>query len=158
MKATLGDDIEIRPFNEEDRYEVATLIRSILTEFNLAYNQGGLTAELAKLTRRYTEDGAVFWVLLHDSKVAGIAGIRPHGELAAQIEHFSLNKKLRGRGIGTKMLEFVEEQAYKIGYRRLFVSCPRPMETGKKFLEKLDYRMVGNEQQEAVEDLFEKEL
>lgn len=158
MKITISDEIEIRPFVEDDRYAVASLIREILAEYGLLQGSADLTAEMARLSKRYSEDTSAFWVLLYNNEVFGTAGIRPHGEYTAEIERLYLRRKLRGRGIGTEFLNFLEDSAYKMGYRRLFISCPRAMDKGIIFLENQDYRKVGNAEQLSEVELFEKEL
>ena len=158
MKATLGDDLEVRPFVEGDRYAVASLHRDVLREFDFAGDLGNLSADMSKITRRYTGDAAGFWVLKYENLVVGTVGLRAHGEFTAEIERLYLKKRYRGRAIGTKLLKFIEDWAYKTGYRRLFASCPRVMAKGRNFLERANYRIVGNPNQEVKEDLFEKEL
>jgi putative acetyltransferase len=158
MKAILCDDLEVRPFVEGDRYAVASLHRDVLREFDLANDLGSLSGDMSKITRRYVGDTAGFWVLKYETLVIGTVGLRPHGEFTAEIERLYLKKRYRGRGIGRKLLKFIEDWAYKTGYRRLFASCPRVMEKGKSFLEHAKYRIVGNESQDVEEDLFEKEL
>ena len=158
MKAILADDLEVRPFVEDDRYAVATLHREVLTEFNLVDDLGELSAVMSKIARRYTGDSAGFWVLKYETTVIATIGLRPHGEFTAEIEKLYLKRRFRGRGIGAKLLKFIEDWAYTSGYRRLFASCPRVMEKGRDFLERSDYRIVGNKNQVAEEDLYEKEL
>ena len=158
MKAILADDLEVRPFVEDDRYAVASLMRAILLEYKIMDDVGALSADLSKIARRYAGDSACFWVLKYENEVIGTIGLRPHGEFTAEIEKLYLRRKFRKRGIGSKLLSFVEEQAYNIGYRRLFASCPRVMDRGVSILERSAYRIVGSASQEAVEDLYEKEL
>ena len=158
MKAILGDDLEVRPFVEDDRYAVASLHREVLSEFKLMDDIGALSADMSKIARRYTGDMAGFWVLKYENTVIGTVGLRPHGEFTAEIEHLYLKRRYRGRGIGKKLLKFIEDWAYTTGYRRLFASCPRVMEKGRDFLERSNYRIVGNMNQVAEEDLYEKEL
>ncbi len=158
MKAILGDDLEVRPFVEDDRYAVASLHREVLQEFNLVDDLGGLGGDMSKIARRYTGDMAGFWVLKYENIVIGTVGLRPHGEFTAEIERLYLKRRFRGRGIGAKLLKFIEDWSYTSGYRRLFASCPRVMEKGTQFLERSNYRIVGNRNQVAEEDLYEKEL
>jgi len=158
MKENLADDLEVRPFVEDDRYAVALLMREVLMEYKLLDNVGELSADLAKIARRYAGDSACFWVLKSENEVIGTIGLRPHGEFTAEIDKLYLKKKFRKRGIGAKLLAFVEKKAFKIGYRRLFACCPRVMERGVAILERSNYRVVGSANLESVEDLYEKEL
>jgi len=158
MKQYFRADLEIRPFQESDRYDVVTLIREILEEYELVLDQGGLSSDLAKLSKRYEAEGAGFWVLIDDGNVVGTVAIRPYGEYTAEIERLYLHPKRRGIGIGWGLMEFVEEQAKKKGYRRLFISCSKKFTNAHHFLESADYRLVGSAESQSEEDLFEKEL
>lgn len=158
MKTSFGNDIQVKPFTENDRYQVAALLRDVLVEHGVLENQGELSAEMARLQRRYSASDAVFWVLFHKGEVAGTIALRPQGEYTAEIENFFLKWNIRGCGIGQKLLSFVEDYAYEAGYRRLFVSCLKALPAGIEFLEKMDYRRIGNPDQESDAELFEKEL
>lgn len=158
MKAELNNDFEVRTFTEEYRYEVASFLRDVLQEYKLLNDAGDLSSIMARISRRYSDENAGFWLLKRDNKIIGTVALRPHGEFTAEIERLYLKRRFRGRGIGTTLLKFVEDHAHKLGYRRLFVSCPKVMLQGNHFLEKADYRIVGNSQQESDDNLFEKEL
>jgi len=157
MKPQFLDNMEIRPFVEDDRYEVATLVRQVLEEYGLLSDPGSLTSEIAKLSKRYEAGGAGFWVLLEDGKVVGTVGIRPLGEFTAEIEKLYLSTRTRGKGFGRALLNFVEDQAKKEGFRRLFISCPKKFEKSKNFFQLAQYRLVGNAESQT-ENLFEKEM
>jgi len=158
MKQYFRTDLEIRPFQESDRYDVATLIREILEEHELMQDPGGLSSDLAKLSKRYEGEGAGFWVLLDDGNVIGTIALRPYGEYTAEIERFYLHPKRRGIGLGCGLMQFIEEQAKKKGYRRLFISCSKKFTNARKFLGSAEYRLVGSVESQNEEDLFEKEL
>jgi putative acetyltransferase len=158
MKQYFRADLEIRPFQESDRYDVATLIREVLEEHDLMLDPGGLSSDLAKIAKRYDGDGAGFWVLLDDGNVIGTVAIRPYGEYTAEIERLYLHPKRRGIGLGWGLIEFIEDQAKKKGYRRLFISCSKKFPKAQDFLESVEYRMVGNAESKSEEDLYEKEL
>ena len=150
--------MEIRQFTESDRYNVATLIREVLEEHDLMMDPGGLSSDLAKLSKRFEGEGAGFWVLLEDNSVIATIALRPYGEYTAEIERLYLLSRKRGLGIGRGLMCFVEDQAKKKGYRRLFISCSKRFHGTREFLERMDYRLVGNVESKVEEDLFEKEL
>jgi len=149
--------MEIRPFAEEDRYEVATLIRQVLEEHGLLNDPGSLTSDIAKLTRRYETEGAGFWVLLADGKVIGTVALKPQGEYTAEVEKMYLSSRVRGKGVGRSLLNFIEDQAKKNGFKRLFISCSKKFEKSKIFFQNAHYRLVGDTGSQT-ENLFEKEI
>jgi N-acetylglutamate synthase-like GNAT family acetyltransferase len=79
MKAELNNDFEVRTFTEEFRYEVASFLRDVLQEYNLLNDAGDLSSIMARISRRYSDENAGFWLLRRDNKIIGTVALRSKG-------------------------------------------------------------------------------
>lgn len=119
------NSIEPRPIRKEDNAEVAQLIRDVLEEQN-APKVGTAYADpiLDTLYEHYEGlDRANYFVLIEDGQILGSAGIAHlEGEDSSicELQKMYFHPQLRGRGLGTKMMEhclaFARQQAYKQCY------------------------------------------
>src|SRR5215470_731389 len=61
------------------------------------------------------------------AQAIGCAGLRPLGEGVLELKHFFLATQVRGRGLGRKLLEGVEEVARSLGARRIVLDTAAPL-------------------------------
>lgn len=118
-----------------------------------------------------TEFNLHFWVAKEDKKVVGIMGLcNPIPRIltfaktdkSGELKILYLDPNFRGKGIGKKLLEFVQNEAVKQGYKEILVqSAKRYEDTAYGFYEKMGYKKVGqiyNTSDPLPMQVFEKEL
>lgn len=100
-----------------------------------------------------TEYNLQFWVAKEDEKVVGIAGLCDplpkilefaKTEKPGELKILYLNPGVRGKGIGKRLLGFVENEARNQSYKEILIrSAERYKDTAYGFYEKMDYGKVG---------------
>jgi len=79
-----------------------------------------------------------------DGILKGYATLRPFvGYKHCEIYWLAVRKKHQGQGIGTKLLKFMEKQAKKQGFRKVFVYTGKNMTRTRHFYEKNRYEFVN---------------
>jgi GNAT superfamily N-acetyltransferase len=94
-----------------------------------------------------------FWVARDDNKVVGITGLSDplpkvmhliQTEKPREIKILYIDNAYRGKGIGKRLVEFIENEARVEGYLELLVrTAERYRETAWGFYDKLGYERVG---------------
>lgn len=116
-----------------------------------------------------TEFNLHFWVAKENKKVVGVAG---HCDPLPKILEFAKTKKpgelkilyldpdSRGKGIGKKLLEFIENEAKNQGCKEILIrSAKRFKDTAYEFYKKMGYGKVGivtSENNSEPMQVFEK--
>jgi putative acetyltransferase len=126
----------IRPIQKKDNVAVATLIRSVLIEFNVP--KTGTVFEDAALDcmfETYNVPKAAYFVVEEDGDLIGGAGI-------AQLDNYSGNvcelqkmyflPNARGRGIGSDMIQRCVQEAIAMGYDACYLETMPFMEAAQK--------------------------
>ena len=111
-----------------------------------------------------------FWVAKEDNHAIGIIGLCDplpkalpfaKSDMPGEIKILYVNNTHRGKGIGRKLVDFIEKEAIRQGYKELLVrSVERYRETAYGFYKRLGYVEVGtitNENSNSMQ-VFEKLL
>jgi N-acetylglutamate synthase-like GNAT family acetyltransferase len=93
-----------------------------------------------ELTRQI-EDDIVFWGLEQDETLVGVMGIQDKGEVSL-IRHAYVRTQLRGRGVGTALLQFLEGKTTK----PILIGTWAAAYWAISFYEKNGYREVTEEE------------
>ncbi|WP_297090288.1 GNAT family N-acetyltransferase [Thermococcus sp.] len=107
----------------------------IVRELPEWFNERGIEAIGRDLTRGET------FIAVEDGQVLGFATIKPVSDRALEILWMAVRRGLRGKGIGTRLLLFVEEWAGERGFEVLVVKTSgdlsyKPYEETRRFYEK----------------------
>jgi GNAT superfamily N-acetyltransferase len=73
-------------------------------------------------------------------RLVGCLVLRPIAGGDVRMRQVAVAAELQGRGIGTALVEYAEEMARQIGYRRMVLHA---RETAAPFYEKLGYSRIG---------------
>lgn len=119
-------DITIRPIQPEDNAAIAQIIRTALTEFGA--NKPGTvfyddsTDHLFELFA--AEPKSAYFIALQGNEVVGGAGIYPTEGLpehTCELVKMYLSKKVRGMGLGRKMIDHCLEVAKQKGFEQVYL-------------------------------------
>jgi putative acetyltransferase len=99
----------IRFARETDVPAVVTLVTEVLAEFGLTFGVGATTdAALAQLPGSYAEHGGAFWVVDDGGAIVGTCGlfpVDPPEDAAFELRKMYLARRVRGRGVGQRLLD-----------------------------------------------------
>lgn len=125
VKSQVMNNYNIRPIQPQDNAIIATIIRSVLTEFNAA--KAGTVyydASTDDLHALFSVPRAEYHVLEVDGKLVGAAGIYPTPNLpegCCELVKLYILPQARGKGFGRKLIENCFDIARRNGYTQVYL-------------------------------------
>jgi GNAT superfamily N-acetyltransferase len=111
---------QIRPATNADRKSIETLIFGILNEYGLKPDPGATDSDLADIEQNYFADGGSFDVLVDDTgTIVGTVGVYRLNDTSCEIRKMYLDSRMRGQGLGRRLLEHALATAKNMGYSRI---------------------------------------
>lgn len=138
----------ICPIQREDDMAMADIVRSSLASYHLDIpGTAYFDPELAHLSQFYAErpEGRGYFVLKDEAgQVLGGAGFAEFDGFAAcaELQKLYLKNAVRGRGMGRLLLETVQEQARRAGYRQLYLETHSALVEAIRLYEKLGFQRI----------------
>ena len=112
----LNQEITIRPFQPEDQEQVQKLILTGLAE-HWGSLDPGKNPDLQDIGKTYA--GGVFLVACKQERMIGTGALVARGKETGEIVRMSVAKDLRRRGLGSRILERLIQEAKTFGMRQL---------------------------------------
>ena len=99
------------------------------------FNENGIKAIKEDLEKEET------FIILDNEKVLGFITVKPLNKDSLEILWLAIKREFRGKGLGTKLLDFIEKWAKKQGFKVISVKTSgdlsyKPYEETRKFYEK----------------------
>ena len=110
-----------------------------------SYIQLALDEEIDCIPDYYGRPGFGFWVAEIDGEVAGMVGLEDVGKGAAEVRRMSVAAEFRRRGLGRKLLRFVEGKARDMGFERMVLSTSALQPQAKALYEVAGYDLEREE-------------
>nr|WP_314837899.1 GNAT family N-acetyltransferase [uncultured Flavobacterium sp.] len=137
------ENYRIRKINKDDNAAVAQLIRSVFDEMNIP--KVGTAYEdpyLDLMFEEYSKPRSVYYVVEHNSRIVGSAGIAPLANEAVSIcelQKMYFLPETRGMGIGTEMMEVCLQSARNFGYEKCYLETMPFMHDAQKLYKKTGF-------------------
>lgn len=98
-----------------------------------------------ELLERFDECRELFFGYKENKTLIGYVTIKPFfpGHKHCEVYWLAVRKAYQGKGIGTKLMEFIESYAKKKGFRAVYVYTNKTMSKTREFYEKLGYKLVN---------------
>jgi putative acetyltransferase len=136
----------IRSIEVQDNPQVASIIRSVLEDFNVPkVGTAYADASLDCMFETYQKERANYYVLEENGSLIGGGGI-------AQLDNYDGNvcelQKMyflpvaRGRGLGTKMIDICLKSARTFGYEKCYLETMSYMEAAQKLYKKYGFKYI----------------
>ena len=132
--------IHIRRATSENALSIASVLHASFVEYEASYTREAFVATTStseQIEQRMSE-GPV-WVALRDDAIVGTISADPKIE-GVYIRGMGILPTARGQGIGTLLLEQVEEFACKHNYERLFLSTTPFLTRAIRLYEQFGFR------------------
>ncbi|MFE7844462.1 GNAT family N-acetyltransferase [Microbacterium sp. NPDC057407] len=150
-----SDEIEIRPITPDDAGEALTLQRAAFVQEALIYNSvqmPPLTQSLDELRAELVEN--LGCVARDAGRMVGAVRAQRDGELLL-IGRLAIAPDVQGRGIGSMLLEAVENRGREAGCREAELFTGSLSEANIRLYERTGYRESGRvEEDEGIEQVF----
>lgn len=159
------ENYNIRKIESRDDNAILNIVRSCFEEFGAPLT-GSVYCDprLEHLSNEFEGENAEYWVIEdEDKKVIGGAGFFPTEGLPsgmAEVVKFFFKPQLRGKGLGHKMLFYIEERAKSHGYKQLYIETFPEFSKAVSLYEKFGFHhlphALGNSGHPAVTIWMEK--
>jgi GNAT superfamily N-acetyltransferase len=97
-----------------------------------------VSAEPAEMT----PPAGAFFVLELDGRPVGCAGLKTHAPGVGEVKRMFVAAEVRGRGLGRGLLRAVEDEARRLGMRRLVLDTAAPLAAAAALYTASGYREV----------------
>lgn len=147
MEKTVDSAYRIRPILPEDDARLAEIIRQNLEQKHLNIpGTAYFDPELAHLSRFYAAlpEKRAYFVAECGGEVLGGAGYAECSafEDCAELQKLYLSDSAKGKGLGRRLMETVENRARQAGYRRLYLETHSSLDAAIVLYEKRGYRCI----------------
>ena len=137
--------MEFAPIEPHQDAAMAAIVRAALKEHGLdkpgtAY----FDASLDHLSAYYDRPGRAYYVLLDGETVVGGVGVAEFEDLpgGCELQKLYLAPALRGQGLGSRMIRFIEARARELGYRQIYLETHTALSTALRAYERAGYRPI----------------
>ena len=134
------------PLRAEQDEALAALIRRILKGHGLdipgtAYYDPGLD----HLSGSYDGTDGEYYALTAEGRLIGGVGFSAFGgfERCCELQKLYLDESFRGRGLGGRMLAFIEQRAAELGFQRIYLETHTSLQEAIRLYERTGYRRIG---------------
>ena len=147
MEKNVAGAYRIRPILPEDDAHLAEIIRQNLEKKHLNIpGTAYFDPELAHLSRFYAAlpEKRAYFVAKCGGEVLGGAGYAECSafEDCAELQKLYLSDSAKGKGLGRRLMETVENRARQAGYRRLYLETHSSLDAAIGLYEKRGYRSI----------------
>ena len=136
-------EMKFLPLNESHDEAIANIIRTNLRNYHLDIPGTAYYDEtLDHLSRYYAKDGRAYYVLVKDDTVIGGIGIAEFQRDCCELQKLYLADHAKGNGIGYQMIDFIEAEARRLGYKRIYLETHSNLAPAVHIYERSGYRKI----------------
>nr|WP_198139207.1 GNAT family N-acetyltransferase [Crocosphaera chwakensis] len=150
----------IRNWQVCDRENVSQLIALVLDEYGLSFEPDGADLDVVKIEQYYQNVGGQFWVVELNHKIVGTAGYYPinRGVRAVEIRKMYLIPSVRGQGLGTYLLQNLEQEILNQGYQQIWIETATCLTEAIKLYETYNYQQSSGVETPRCDRVYIKYL
>ena len=137
--------MEFAPIEPHQDAAMAAIVRAALKEHGLdkpgtAY----FDASLDHLSAYYDRPGRAYYVLLDGETVVGGVGVAEFEDLpgGCELQKLYLAPAFHGRGLGSRMIRYIEDRARALGYRQIYLETHTALQAALRAYERAGYRSI----------------
>ncbi len=153
----MAAELDARPVGPSDPVAAA-----LLDAYNGELDSERVERNLERVTTvpdEYVAPSGTFLVVYADGRGVACGGLRALGDGTAELKRMYVVPEARGQGIGARMLALLEDEARRLGYKRVRLDTAAPLKAAHALYRGAGYHEIpaynGNS---AAAHWFEKEL
>ncbi len=135
--------MQIRPYQESDSDEVRLLHNLALQDVGAHVENGPWDDDLKKIEEVYHNNGGCFLVGVVEGHIVAMGALKRTDTERAEIKRIRVHPDFQGRGFGSAVLERLEAEARKLGYRALHLDTTIRQTAARRLYAKYGYRETG---------------
>jgi putative acetyltransferase len=133
--------MELRPASNQDRPAIERLVFGVLREFGLSPDPANTDADLSDLEAVYIRPGGMFDVLATTSgEILGAIGLYPVSRSTCELRKMYLDKSIRGKGHGRRLLEHALTRAKQLGFSRVTLETANVLQSAVALYERYGFK------------------
>jgi putative acetyltransferase len=120
VKTPAIDNVVIRAATNQDSERIIALVFGVLSEYGLPPDPGSKDADLKDIEGSYIRAGGVFEVIEDKAgNLLGTYGLYPLDKETCELRKMYFVPKIRGKGLGRRVLERAVEHARRLHYKAI---------------------------------------
>jgi GNAT superfamily N-acetyltransferase len=137
-------DLHARPVRDTDEPELIELIGGVYAEYpGCVLDLDGVDADLVSPATTFARAGAQLWVIEGHEGVEATVGAGPLIDGTVELKRLYVAATARRRGLGARLVRFVEEHAAGAGATRVELWSDVRFTDAHRLYERLGYRDTG---------------
>lgn len=152
------DDIHIRPAHDDDSDAVIELIAHVYREYDgCVLKVDEEEKELRNPASFFKQMGGNFWVAEREGEIVGTGAVMPTDAPGfARLHKLFVAQHMRGRGLGSRLLQLAEQQAKQFGADQIMLYTDIRFHQAHKLYEnKGYYRQPGRRHRDDASNSIE---
>ena len=166
MDKILVDDTVIRNIKKEDNKAVEKLIRSVMAEYNcIGEGYSCEDPEMSDMYSAYKSSDAAFFIIQYEHQIVSCGGFAPlanSDKKICELRKMYFYQKIRGLGLGKKLLQLIIKQARAIGFEKIYLETVSRMEAANKLYQNNGFKALkekeGHTGHSACDSYYIKQL
>ena len=137
--------MEFVPIAPHHDAAMAAIVRAALEEHGLDIpGTAYFDPSLDSLSAYYDRPGRAYYVLLDGETVIGGVGVAEFDALpgGCELQKLYLAPAFRGRGLGSRMIRFIEDRARALGYRQIYLETHTALSAALRAYQRAGYRPI----------------
>ncbi|NJL90009.1 MAG: GNAT family N-acetyltransferase [Coleofasciculaceae cyanobacterium SM2_1_6] len=150
----------IRDWQPVDRSKAAAVIQQVLMEYGLQWEPEEADQDVVKVEKYYHQTGGEFWVVVQGTEIVGTAAYYPtaRGEKAVEIRKMYLLSSVRGRGLGSYLLQELEKAITAAGWQQIWLETATVLEGAVHLYERRGYLPTTGVETTRCDRIYVKSL
>jgi len=133
--------IVVRQYRKADHEEVIRLHREGIDQIGFFFNDTEDTdRDLDHIESVYLKDGDFLIAIIND-QIVGIGALRRINGQIAEIKRMRVDKRLQGKGVGSRILDELVHRATALGYRRLILDIVKNNRQARTFYKNRGFKL-----------------
>ncbi len=150
----------IRDWQASDRNFAAKIIGSVLAEYGLGWEPEDADRDVLQVEECYLSVGGEFWVIEYQGQLVGTGAYYPveRGTKAVEIRKMYFLPHIRGRGLGTYLLQELEIAIASRDFEQIWIETASVLIEAVKLYESNGYQPATGVETTRCDRIYVKQL
>lgn len=136
----MPDDFQLRPATQNDTHVIVALVYQVLKEYGLEPAPDTTDRDLYHVEAHYLNNRGDFAVVESEGAIVATVGVAKVDEHTCELRKMYSLKRVRGRGLGKRLLEHAIDKARELGYRTMVLETAAPLKEAIGLYRKYGFR------------------